>query len=246
MSGTGKSRRPEAFFKLCLMAALLPLAAHPDVATAQVAGSVTVASDYRLRGLSLNGGGLVVTGGIAYDDESGVYLGGSVTGGQTDRFGPQILSHIEYVGYARRFESDVTLDVGLSNTQVFSNVLRRFSGSYTEVYAGVSSDAVSAHIYLSPSFIAPGLRTAYVDLNATLRPARRVRVLGHIGVLIPLAGNGATVAPQSRDDLRFGVVLELARSEIQLAWTRSGAADRFLADRRQPRNAIVVGASWFF
>jgi hypothetical protein len=61
--------------------------------------------------LSFNGGELAITGGINYDD-SGVYIGGTITAGQTKRFGPKVLTSSMLV--MRRFESDITLDVGLS------------------------------------------------------------------------------------------------------------------------------------
>lgn len=217
----------------------------PDAAAAQLAASLSATSDYRLRGLSLNGGRPALTAAVAYDHASGVYAGASVTGGDTRSFGAQLLSHAEFLGYAARFETGTAWDVGVSNTQVFSNVYRRFSGNYVEFYGGLSSERFSARVYFSPAYFNARQQTVYVDLNATMRAARRLRVFGHGGVLVPVAGAGAAV-PRARYDLRFGGVAEFGRGEVQLAWIRSGADADYLSERRQARDALVIGASWFF
>lgn len=215
-------------------------------ATAQLSASLSATSDFRLRGISVNGGALALTGGVAFDHPSGVFAGASVTGGDTRRFGRQLLSHSEVLGFAARLRPGLAWEVGVANTQVFSNVYSRFSGNYTEVFAGISSESLSARLWLAPQFFVPGLTAAYLDLNAAFRPAPDLRIFGHGGLLVPLAGATPAVLPRARYDLRLGIAAEFPHAEIQLAWVRSGAGDAFLAPRRQSADVLQLGASWFF
>lgn len=231
--------------RLGLAAGLLSAAVAP-AAHAQLGASVTASTDYRLRGLSLNGGRPALTGAVAWDHPSGLYAGVAATGGATRRFGAQFLSHAEYVGYAARLRSGLSWEVGLANTQVESNVFRRFSGHYTEAYAGLSKGGLSARVFFSPDYFAPDLSTLYLDLNAVWRPAAGWRASAHAGALMRVAGRAPGVLPQGRSDLRLGVVREIGRMELQAAWSRSGAGDSYLDPRRQSRHAVVGTLTRFF
>lgn len=234
--------RAEAVRLAFVAIALTPVqAAFP-----QLAGSVSAVSDYRLRGLSLNGGRVAITTGVSYDHSSGAYLGASATTGDTRRFGVRFLGHTEYIGYAARLTPRLSWEIGGSNTQVYSNVLNPFSGRYREVYAGLSTEQVSARLSYSPSFFARGAGALYLDLNGAVRPAKGLRVFGHAGLLMPVGSRNPAVLPQSRYDLRFGAAAEFKRTEIQVNWTRSGADRSFLENRQQSRDALIIGASWFF
>jgi uncharacterized protein (TIGR02001 family) len=225
--------------------ALLPGVA-PAPAGAQVALGVAATTDVRLRGLSLNGGRPALTASLAYDHPSGLYAGAAATAGDTRRSGVRLLNYIANLGYARRLDAGLAADVGAIHTQVYSNVDRRFSGSYTEVYAGLSSELFSARLFYAPSFFVRGFDAIYVDVNANLRPAARLRLFGHGGLLVPLGAGGAGIVPRTRYDTRFGIAAERGRGELQLAWVRSGAGPAFLAPRGQSPDAIIVGASLFF
>lgn len=234
-------RRVACWFSAAILALSLPAAAG-----AQLAASVSAVSDYRLRGLSLNGGRAALSASLSFDHPSGIYAGASATGGDTRRFGAQFLNHTEYLGFSDRLGSRFAWDVGVSNTQVYSNVFRRFSGNYPEVYAGISSERFSARVFYSPAFIVSDLATVYFDLNGTLRVARRIRAFAHAGLLARVGGRADAVLPRTRHDLRAGVAAEFGRGEVQLAWTRSGAGSGYLDARRQARDALVVGATLFF
>lgn len=215
-------------------------------AAAQLSASVSATSDFRLRGISVNGGGLALSGSVGWDHPSGVFAGAALTGGDTRRFGRQLLGHAAVLGYAGRLRPGLAWEAGVSNTHVFSNVYSRFSGNYVEAFAGISSDTLSARVWFSPDFIRPNLVTAYLDLNAAFRPVERLRLFGHGGLLVPLAGATPAVLPRGRYDLRLGGAAEFDRFEIQVAWVRSGAGEAFLTPRRQSADALQVGASWFF
>lgn len=215
-------------------------------AYAQAAASISAVSDFRLRGLSLNAGRAAVSTTVTYDDDSGVYMGGSFTTGDTRRFGLRFLGHSEFIGYARRFGPSVSAEIGVSNTQSNSYVLSRFSGSYTEAYVGLSTERLSARVSYTPSFFRAGTGALYLDMNGNYRLRDNARVFGHLGILAPVGRGNPNILPRSRYDVRVGGALELGRGELQLAWVRSGADRGYLAERQQARDALVIGASWFF
>jgi uncharacterized protein (TIGR02001 family) len=229
---------------VAMIVATAALSAAPG--RAQLAGSLAVATDYRLRGLSLNGGGLAVTASLFHDRRDGIYAGASATVGDTRRFGPQFLSHVVNVGYAARIDERISWEAGFSRTQVHSNVFTRVSGNYAEFYGGLSTESASARLFVSRDFLASGLHTLYLDLNGTLSPAERLRLSGHFGLLVPLGAANAGVLPRARYDLRLAAAADLGRHDISVAFVRSGAGREFLAQRLQVRDAIVVGASWNF
>ena len=207
---------------------------------------MTAVSDFRLRGLSLNGGRPAISTTVAYDDDSGLYLGGALTSGDTRRFGIRFLGHNEFIGYARRLTPTLSGEIGVSNTQSNSYVSSRFSGSYTEGYLGLSTERLSVRFSYTPSFFERGTGALYVDVNGNHRLRDNARLFGHIGILTPVGRGNPNILPRSRYDTRIGAALEMRRGEIQLGWVRSGADRRYLKERRQARDALVVGASWFF
>jgi uncharacterized protein (TIGR02001 family) len=229
---------------LGLVLAGMSIASQP--VSAQLAGSLAVASDVRLRGISLNGGRPALTASLAYDHLSGFYFGAAATAGDTRRFGTQFLNGIVNLGYAGRLSPGVAWEAGLVDTRVRSNVYQPFAGGYTEVYLGISSERLSARLFYTPGFFQRGLDAAYFDFNGSFRPLPRVRAFGHFGVLVPLADGSDVVLPRARYDMRLGAAAMVGRGEVQLAWVRSGAGAAFLEPRRQTADALVVGASWSF
>lgn len=215
-------------------------------AAAQLAASLSATSDFRLRGISLNGGGAAVTASLAYDHASGLFGGVAATAGDTRRFGVQLLSRTAYIGYAGRLTRTLSGEFGIVDTNASSNVFRRFSGHYTEVYAGLGTERINTRIFYTPNFFAAGLHAAYLDVNATTRVRPRLRLFGHGGLLVPLGGPGQNILPRPRYDLRLGAAAERGRAEVQLAWVRSGAGRDYLGPRRQTANALIAGATWSF
>ena len=227
-------------------ALLYALASWSCPAAAQPAASVSATSDVRLRGLSLNGGGAALTASLAYDHPSGLYGGVTATGGDTRRFGLQFLSRSVYAGYAGRLTRSLAGEAGIIDTFANSNVFRRFSGHYTEIYAGLGTERINARVFYAPSFFASGLHAAYLDVNGAIRVFPRLRIFGHGGVLVPLGGPGGAILPRARSDLRIGAAAQRGRAEFQLAWVHSGAGGDYLGPRRQAADALIGGASWSF
>lgn len=228
----------------CGLVALAGLSALP--AAAQLAGSVSAATDLRIRGISVNGGRPALTLGLAYDHPSGVYLGAAATAGDTRRFGVQFLSRSVNLGYAARLSPRLAWEAGVLDTRVESNVFQRFKGGYTEAYVGLSSERLSARLFYTPRFFQRDVDAAYLDLNGNVVLSRRLRAFGHFGLLVPLGGRSGTVLPRARHDLRLGAAIAEGRAELQLAWVRSGAGTAYLGPRRQDPDALVLSATRHF
>ena len=200
----------------------------------------------------------------AYDHSSGVYAGASGLVGYIRGDGIRTLGYTGYVGYARRTDSGLTWDVGASTSRITVparvNVpagvvypyaytyTRRYRAAYTEAYVGVSRGDLSAHVYVSPDYLGEGVKTAYLDLNAAVRPASRIRLTAHAGALTALDGRFGRFGSggrRTRFDLRAGAVFELPHGELQLAWTGASNAE-YPRGYPQKRSAVVVSASAFF
>jgi uncharacterized protein (TIGR02001 family) len=215
----------------------------PAAAVGQLAGTVAIDSDYRLRGDSLTGERPAVSAEVSYDDPSGFYLGSSavVELGHGGRF----LGVIADGGYAKRLNDHVSLDVGVLRTQLRSAARYAPAYEYTEVYAGAYIGAVAARVYYSPDYRNSALSTLYGELEAGFEPAPNWRVSGHGGVLTYLGsnypyGNGDTLL-----DWRVSVSRQLGRFEIHSALSGNGPG-RHSGDGGDYGTALTVGAAFNF
>lgn len=215
-------------------------------ARAQVAFSVEADSDYRVRGVSLSDGQPALTASIAYDDASGAYGGLNLIGVATDHSGPQPLGWVVYAGYAQRLSPGLSLDVGLTNSDVSVYLDHRYKANYTEVYAGLTHGSLSAHIYVSPKYIIGDAATVYMDLDGAIRPARNWRLFGHAGVLMPLETPAPPNPARTRFDVRAGVAREIKRCEVRLSWTATTPQPFYPEARRQSRSTVLASVAYFF
>jgi uncharacterized protein (TIGR02001 family) len=228
-----------------LIAALWTLSGATPSA-AQVAASVTILNDDRFRGRSLSEGQPVATANLSYDDASGFYLGGAVTGVDTAHSGPELLGIEGFAGYARRLDSGPTIDLGVTNTR-YTDYFSGGSGvDYTEVYAGVIFNHFSSHIRYSPDYFRKGVSTLYTDLDGVVEPLDGWRLNGHIGLLTQLAGPRPAGSADAHEDWRIGVSHKIGSVDLQLAWTGAGPGGDYYAGHQHGHDAFVFGASYIF
>lgn len=223
-----------------LAAALL--AAAP--ASSQVAAAVSVTSDYRYRGVAISAARPAASLDLAYDAQGGAYAAGSLIAGDAPDAGPRLLGVLADIGYARR-AGGLTLDAGISHASFFRYGYGVQSSETTEAYAGLIRGPLRAYLYYAPHYFAPGLKTLYLSLDGSVRPARRLRLFGHLGVLDAVGAPSGVDWPR-RYDARAGAAVQFRGFEVQLAWTtRSGGATGPPGESPR-RNAVVLGASRFF
>jgi hypothetical protein len=187
---------------------LFLVAAGGAPARAQTTATLSVASEYSLRGLSLSRGRPAPQLRIDHDTEDGWYWGA---------FGSRAVLRarhatpvaIAYGGRAHRLASGLDVDAGISRT-VF---VRDARYSYTEVYAGISSDRAGARLSLSPDYYYGAGRTAYVELNGTLPLGARLRLSAHAGLLHRFRPDGG--AARDRLDLRASIGADIGAGSVE-------------------------------
>jgi len=219
-------------------------------ARAQVAASVAVETDYRLRGYSISAGRPVVTGAITYDDRSGFYANLSATE-VFSRDGPRFLGVEGGVGYALRIAPAVSLDAGVHRTQYRAAYPGGRTTRYTEGYIGLTAHRVTARVFYSPDYLAEGVSTLYGELDGGIEPAPNWRLNAHVGALVYLdAGDeyyvGYRPSDATRYDWRVGVSHRLGRVELHAAVSGGGPGSDYYAGRLHDRTALTAGASWSF
>jgi uncharacterized protein Gcw-chp len=205
--------------RLAVAAGALAVLATSLPAQAQIAGSASVVSDYRLRAASVSGERPAVSLTVSDDLANGVYFGATVVGGKPSGAESQILGHIEFLGYAHRLANGLTWEVGADNVDFSLYPEPNFHLSYSEAYAGISNGTISSRLYLSPNYLKQGLTVAYLELNGVARPADDWRLSGHVGVFQPLSGNSGTTVRRARTDVRLEVIRKLGPTEINVGWT---------------------------
>ena len=212
-------------------------------AAAQLAGSVGIDSDYRLRGYSLSNDRPTATAQVTYDDPSGAYAGASALAELG--YGGRFLGLIANAGYAKRLNERVTLDAGLLRSQIRSAVPYTPGYKYTEVYAGAYVGPVAARVYYSPDYRTPGLSTIYGEMEAGFEPAPNWRLNGHVGILTYLNTKGFHRGGATHQDWRVGVSRQFGSFEIHSALS-GGHPYEYQGARVHKKVAATVGANFNF
>jgi uncharacterized protein (TIGR02001 family) len=211
-------------------------------AAAQIGAAVSVFSDVRFRGYSLSGRKPAAFLDLSYDDPGGIYASASASAVASSKDGLEPLGLQLNAGYARRLRSGITVDAGV----VHANYARYSTGghanSYTEVYAGVTRGILSSRIYFSPHYFEQGVWTLYGELDGNVSPARKLRLTGHVGILVPVRTGSDRDSSRAQVDWRLGLAREVGPVSLEVAWTHAGH-DR-AAYRARGGNALIFGLSW--
>jgi uncharacterized protein (TIGR02001 family) len=216
---------------------------HAPQAVAQVAASASLQSDYRYRGRSLSDRQPTLSVDVAYDHPSGLYAGASAIAGRTEDHGVEMLGDIEYAGYAARPRKGPAWDVGVVRTSVTGFEPVKRTAEFSEVYAGVLTDHLSFRTYYADDYYELGFHTLYADVGAAVRPARNLRLFGHLGALVPVGSQGR--GRRTRYDFSAGVAATAGPNEVRVTWTRASPTVIYPSGYRE-RGALVVGLKHFF
>ena len=237
----GREERGRRLAGSVLLATLMatPIAAH-----AQVSASVSVASDYRVRGLSLSGERPVAILNLDYDHASGVYAGGSAIAEQPGDAGARLLGHVEYLGFATHSDTGLSWDVGVKNQSAKLYGARKQDLQYADIYVGAARDDLSLHVHYYPRHLSGSGSLVYLDFNGAIREGDNWRLTGHFGVWTPINGPGGRTGGRERYDLRLGVAREFKHAELTLGWI--AAFPRLPTQYAQDSNALIAGATFFF
>jgi uncharacterized protein (TIGR02001 family) len=206
------------------------LAAH--AAQGQVSASVSLASEYSARGVSLSDGRPAPQLSVAYDAAQGWY-GGAFAAPRLmlgERSG--VTQLIAYGGYARRLASGLSLDAGASST----TFQQASDYNYREIYAGLASDRISGRVYFAPAYYGYGGRSTYGELNGFHPLREHLKLVAHIGVL-----HAPAATARDRVDLRLAIGYDTGDCNFQLAWLATNRRD----GTRPPR-ALSLSATHSF
>jgi uncharacterized protein (TIGR02001 family) len=234
----GRVRRAKLATRITLIA-LGMLAAH--AARAQASASVSLTSEYSVRGVSLSDGRAAPQLSLSYDGAQGWYAGAFAAphvrlGEQSD-----VTELIVYGGFAHQLPSGMSWEAGVSSTAF----LHTSDYNYREVYVGLASDHVSGRVYLAPAYYGYWGRVAYGELNGFYPLRERIKLLAHIGALHRL--NGQPSGTRDHVDLRFAIGYDVGGCTVQLAWLSGSGIDPGTAGGgdRAPR-ALALTASYSF
>lgn len=227
---------------IALAVALAGAPAH-----AQLGGTVSLQSDGRFRGISLNDERLQAQLSLAWDGAgrlSGWYGGALLT---EARFGSAGRSSLlqGYAGHVTRLTPDLDGEFGATVTR-FPQLPYY---DYAEAFAGLLAEGWNLRLHRSGNYYGLHQRTLYVELNGHRPLVDAVQAFAHVGALHG-TGGWRNPAGATRVDLRIGAALRRDRVEWQLAWVAVGRGGPYAgayavaADTR--RRAIVLGVAASF
>lgn len=212
-------------------------------ARAQVAGSLSVTSDDRYRGVSISDEGPAVTAGLSYDAPvgggAGAYGGASAIVGHLPSQGVALLGHSEYAGFAVRGAGETSWDVGVSNTVYAYAYYGHVQTEYApELYAGFKSKIFRYYLHYSPRYFHDGAGALYAEVDAAGRAVGRWRLFAHVGVLTPL-GQPGPYSLREQYDLRAGIATAFGPTQLSLAWTTRRPSSASIAYAGAGTDALV-------
>lgn len=208
---------------------------------AQASGSVSLASEYSARGVSLSNGRAAAQLSLSYDAAQGWYAGAFAAPGLTQAGRSGVTKLVLYGGYAHRLPSGLSFEAGASSTS-FSQLSFY---NYREIFLGVAADRLSGRVYLAPAYYGYAGRVAYAELNGFYPLHERVKLIAHAGVLHGLSGLAARY--RDRVDMRLAVGVDAGKCNFQLAWLGASSigSGAVRGGDRAPR-ALVLSASYPF
>lgn len=214
-------------------------------AGAQLAGTVSIVSDYRFRGVSLSQQKPAAQANIGYDDPSGWYAG--VFGSTFALAGesPTTGQAVAYAGVVTPIGGRFNWEVG-ADYSAFSDG-RDYD--YAEVYTGITSTNFTARIHYSANYFGIARASFYGEMNGTDPLGGGFAILGHIGVLMPLGQGENQYSNTVRNpvDARAGLALEIAGFSVQVAWVgTNGTGGMYPIYGTQRRNTVVASVSRSF
>jgi len=232
---------------LCLVCVLAVCILSPlNPVRAQASATVTIQNDDRFRGRSVSEGEPVAILFLAYDLQSGLNVGGSVTA-TTNGPGVGVLRGSAHVGYATFVGPNVSLDGGA----VFYAYSDRYSGGraqeFAEVFAGINVGNVALHAWYSPSYLDQNLETLYLEANAVKDLGEGFRINARAGLLTRLSGSGTFGGANTRYDTQIGVTKDFDALSISVsAGTAGSGRGQYFDGPWQGRNSIVIAVSRSF
>jgi uncharacterized protein (TIGR02001 family) len=198
---------------LLLACGLFPVAAPVH---AEIGASLTFASQDRFRGYSVSDGHPAATLSLSYDDADGPYVEGSVMASGTPSDGVHRFRFEGNAGYALRLKQGPTIDAGIVHADYSGYRIYGYKVSYTEVYVGLITGNVAAHLHYAPNYFQRGVRTIYSDVQGSIPLTPHIRLNAHYGMLFQTHGIREQAGRTTRD-WRIGASTAIDKLNFELA-----------------------------
>jgi uncharacterized protein (TIGR02001 family) len=226
-----------------LLGAILILSAAP--AYAEIGASLTLASQDRFRGYSVSNGYPAATFSLSYDDVAGPYFEASVMAAGKPSDGIERYRFEENAGYALRIANGPTIDAGIVHADYSGYRIYGQTAVFTEIYAGLITKRLSAHVHYAPNYFQRGVSTLYAGIDSAIPLTARIRLSGHYGILYETRGSREAAGRTARD-WRLGAATDLRNLTFELA-VASGAKKRsFYGDAKDGGSALLVSVTAAF
>ena len=206
-----------------------------------MSGNVVAESDYRYRGVSLNGGDPSLRVSLAYDHPRGWYAGASLVRVEFEAEHKRTASTV-YAGLVRRSATGWAWEAGATLSHFCGDADR----DYGEVFGGVIGEGWSARLYFAPHYFGQGVRTMYAEMNAGAPLTPALHTFAHLGALTRLAGDAPIGTDRTRYDARMGVGLRMADWDMRLAWVASSPRGTYPIAYERRRSVVVLSAGYDF
>ena len=217
------TRNSHRFFECVVRhgAAVLWLAfAAVTSVSAQISGTATLVSNYRVRGISLSENKPAAQLGIALDAADGWYAGAFASTVEFAISPGRELQTVPFIGYAWRAADGLSWEAG-TDYSFFTGKARNYD--YPEVYFGVASENLSGRLYYSSHYFGQNAGAIYAEANGTHSLLDRVRLLAHLGILRSTGGTNNYGWPEHLFDGRVGLAADLDRFNVQLSWVATSS-----------------------
>ena len=194
-------------------------------ARADFSGSATLASDYRLRGVSLSNEHASGQADLNFDGGGGWYAGAFFANVRLGAPPGPMIQWLPYAGVSRRLDTDTTVDLGVE----YSGFTGGNDYGYFEAHGGITWKDLSARLFLSPDYFGSGARTLYGQVDGSRPVNDFLRLFAHLGALQFLSGVPGDPNPTRHPiDFRAGLQARWSRVTAQLSWvTVSQVADAY-------------------
>jgi uncharacterized protein (TIGR02001 family) len=205
-------------------------------------GNVTVASDYRFRGISQTEEKPAIQGGFDYSHSSGFYVGNWNSNISGDFINDGSIEMDLYAGYKFEPVKDVTADVGILQ-YYYPGAEIDSSTDYdtTEVYVGASWKWLSAKYSYAVSDDVFGIADAdgswYLDLNGNFEIADKTTLNVHVG---RQKFRGPNSDGTSYTDWKIGVARDFGFATLGLAYIDTNADDFYTFDGKELGDETIV------
>ena len=136
------------------------------------------------------------------------------------------------------------MDVGVTRSS-YSHYSSRGPGkSYTEGYVGVAGKLLSARLAVSPDYLESSTWTIYGELNGHVPIASKLRLIGHVGLLVPTRSYHDNQDYRPEFDWRCGIAQDIGRMTLSAAWTGVNRGQDIDQEPVRRHSAFVVGLTY--